>query len=62
MKFYKVYIPNVTTKWVVSQNDAAAERKRLNQKGHKRDDIFTLEVEVPTTKKELLEFLNDSCV
>jgi hypothetical protein len=47
------------TRWVGSQADAASARKEFNSKlGMPRDRITTEEVEVPTTKKELIEFLN----
>ena len=49
----------VRIRWVGTQADAAAMRKEWNTKLHvKRDDILTEEVDVPTDKKGLLEFLN----
>ena len=44
--------------WAGSQAEAAGHRKKLNGEGHKRDTISTEEVEVPTNKAGLLEFLN----
>lgn len=44
--------------WAGSQTEAAGQRKALNQAGHKRDTITTEEVDVPTSKTGLLEFLN----
>jgi hypothetical protein len=42
--------------WDGTQTDAAKTRKRL--KGEGMRDIETFDVEVPTDKKGLLEFLN----
>jgi len=63
MRLYKVTahvgIPAVTkTRWVGSQSDAASFRKELTDLGAKRKDIETEEVDVPTTKAELIEWLN----
>jgi len=43
---------------VVSQAEAASARAELVQLGVKRKDIKTHEVDVPTTKSELVPFLN----
>lgn len=64
MRLYKVTghvgIPAVKkTKWVGSQADAASFRKELTDAGAKRADIETAEVDVPTTKAELLAWLNE---
>ena len=45
--------------WGGSQADAAAARKALMAKGAARKDLKTYEVEVPTGKVDLLQFLND---
>lgn len=59
MKLYKTTATNdPKAHWAGSQAEAAGQRKALNQAGHKRDSITTDEVDVPTDKKGLLEFLN----
>lgn len=45
-------------KWVASQSDAGATRAQLVKDGFSRKDIKTTGIDVPTTKTELLEFLN----
>lgn len=61
MKLYKVSAKDVSTKWVGAQADAASHRKFLNSvKKIPRDAITTEEVEVPTDKKGLLEWLNNN--
>lgn len=67
MKFYKITghvgIPAVkTVKWVVSQAEAASTRKEMVSAGTKRADIETDEVDVPTSKTELVAWLNDNVV
>lgn len=42
----------------VSQAECASARKELTDRGVKRKDITTAEVDVPTTKTELVGFLN----
>lgn len=42
----------------VSQSECASSRKELTDKGVKRKDIDTHEVDVPITKSGLVEFLN----
>lgn len=60
MRLYLVYVNSDIKqfKWVGSQADAASARAALNSGGVKRADIKTKEVEVPTNKAGLLEFLN----
>lgn len=48
----------LNTKWVGTQADAASARKTWVTAGAKRDEIVTDEVDVPTDKQGLLEFLN----
>lgn len=45
--------------WAGSQTEAAAARKNLNAAGFRRTEIQTHDVEVPTSKGPLLEFLNN---
>lgn len=62
MKLYRIVAAAPTgkeTRWAGSQADAATARKTFNQTGHKRDAITTEEVEVPTDKKGLLNWLNE---
>lgn len=61
MKLYKVYVEdgdNTIFHWFGTQAECATKRKALNSEGHKRDEIITNEIEVPTDKKGLLEWLN----
>jgi len=67
MKLYKITASRTTTEtevdritsWSGSQADAAKTRKRFNSElKFKRDDITTDEVEVPTNKAGLIDFLN----
>lgn len=44
--------------WVGSQAEAASVRKQFVSAGFRRTEIITSEVDVPTTKIGLLEFLN----
>lgn len=46
------------TKFVGSQVEAASVRKDLVAQGVKRKDIESIEVEVPTDKAGLMEYLN----
>lgn len=62
MKLYRTTVTDagpedVAVRWAGSQAEAASQRKALNQ-NFKRDKINTEEVDVPTDKKGLLEFLN----
>jgi hypothetical protein len=50
---------NTHQTWGGSQADAAAARKAFLAEGAKRKDLSTYEVEVPTGKTDLLQFLND---
>lgn len=67
MKLYLVTAPINTDEgdidtvqtWCGSQADAVAARKDALAKGAKRKDLDTFEVEVPTSKADLLQFLND---
>lgn len=66
MKFYKVSAvasvqdesPDSATHWVGTQSDAAAARKKLAADGFKRVEIKTDEIDVPTDKAGLLDWLN----
>lgn len=46
------------TRWAGSKADAASCRKEIIDLGGKRANTKTEEVDVPTTKAELLAFLN----
>jgi hypothetical protein len=59
MKLYLVTAPDNKQTWGSSQSDAAAARKKFTADGAKRADLKTFEVEVPTGKADLLQFLND---
>lgn len=61
MKLYRTITatPDPKETWAGSQAEAATQRKAFNQSGVRRDDIVTVEVDVPTDKKGLLEFLNN---
>lgn len=50
---------NTQQTWGGSQADAAAARKNFVTEGAARKDLKTYEVEVPTGKVDLLQFLND---
>lgn len=65
MRMYLVHAPNEDdteagfAKFVATNDEAAKERKRLNsEEGIPRKNIGTDEVDVPTTKAELIAFLN----
>jgi hypothetical protein len=61
MKLYRIEAvggADVIVRWVGSQSDAGKARKELVADGFKRAEITTEEVEVPTGKAGLLEFLN----
>lgn len=60
MRLYRVSAKDNPTKWFGTQSECASERKALNSKGVPRAEIVTEEVEVPTNKKELLEWLNNN--
>lgn len=64
MKTYLVYTNTAdseleaSAKFVGTQADAAAERKRLGAVGWHRKEITTAEIDVPTDKSGMLSFLN----
>ena len=62
----KLYLITATTEdskthviWGGSQSDAASARKEMLARGATRKDTRTYEVEVPTGKEGLMQFLND---
>lgn len=66
MRLYKItaqgdhkLVPTVL--FAGSQADAASQRKALTEQGYKRASIETKEVEVPTNKQGLIDFLNRGC-
>lgn len=63
MKLYKTTAKmadgSASVRWAGSQAEAATNRKVFNQSGVKREYISTEEVDVPTNKAGLLEWLND---
>lgn len=64
MKLYKIIANNRPTNggtdiiWVGSQAEAGSTRKKLVEEGRKRTDLVTEEVDVPTSKQDLLGWLN----
>lgn len=46
------------SRWVGTQSDAGKARKEFVEKGFKRAEITTEEVDVPTNKEGLIKFLN----
>lgn len=44
--------------WAGSQSDAAKARKELIADGFKRAELLTEDIDVPTNKEGLLDFLN----
>lgn len=46
-------------RWAGSQTEAAGVRRALGGAGFRRAEIATHDVEVPTSKGPLIEFLND---
>lgn len=61
MKLYLIHGNTETKrfgKWVGTQADAAATRKTFMEEGAKRAELETKEIDVPTDKAGLLEFLN----
>lgn len=61
MRLYKTTASNgdgIQTRWAGSQAEAATNRKAFVGMGFKRAEVETEEVEVPTNKTGLLEFLN----
>lgn len=64
MRLYRITAKNDArnqTHWVGSQAEASAHRKQLTAEGFKRAEITTEELDVPTDKKGLLDFLNNGC-
>ncbi len=63
MKLYLIIATTEDSKthvvWGGSQSDAASARKEMLARGATRKDTKTYEVDVPTGKGELMQFLND---
>jgi hypothetical protein len=65
MRLYRISVTNASPElnaypaWVGTQSDAASTRRKLNSAGFKRDNIVTDEIEVPTHKTALIDFLNN---
>lgn len=62
----KLYLITATTEdskthviWGGSQTEAAGARKEMLARGATRKDTKTYEIDVPTNKEGLLQFLND---
>lgn len=51
--------PNAHVIWAGSQAGAASARKEMLARGATRKDTKTYEVDVPTNKEGLMQFLND---
>lgn len=63
MKLYKTTITRNgvdTYSWQGSRADAASRRRVAVESGVKRKDTGTVEVEIPTTKTGLLDWLNSN--
>ena len=63
MKLYRVSFTdgdnNDVAKWVGSQDEATKQRMAfMSEHGVKRKDVSIENIEVPTTKAELIEWLN----
>lgn len=65
MRLYKITAAAVIgaelpakTQWVGSKAEGVQARKALAEEGYRRKDINEVEVDVPTTKTELLAWLN----
>ena len=67
MRLYKIIATNTNgasditkpkTQWVGSLADGVQARKKMMTEGYRRKDITETEVDVPTDKAGLLEFLN----
>ena len=66
MRLYKITaknpsdtsLPDTHTTWVGSKAEGVQARKKLADDGWKRKEIEEVEVDVPTDKAGLLEFLN----
>jgi hypothetical protein len=65
MKLYKITATNsdgdTGTTWASSQTESAKARKEFMEKGFKRNQLVTEDVEVPTSKDGLLNWLNKNC-
>lgn len=65
MRLYKITAAAVPgaelpakTQWVGAKAEGVLARKALAEEGYRRKDIAEIEVDVPTTKAELLAWLN----
>jgi hypothetical protein len=63
MKLYRIDAvtddgQDTVTKFVGTQAAASAHRKELSDNGFKRKNVTTTELDVPTNKEGLIEFLN----
>ena len=61
MKLYLIIAKNATSeaaKWAGSQAEAASARKEFIAEGYKRAEMDTHDIDVPTNKEGLLQFLN----
>lgn len=60
MKFYRTATTDdsQTPRWSASQSGAASDRKVLIAAGAKRTELDSDEVEIPTGKQGLLDWLN----
>ena len=64
MKLYRVIGNSDKQKkviWAGSQSDAAKARKELIAQGFKRAELITEDVDIPTDKVGLLNWLNENC-
>ena len=66
MKFHLVTAPITDLEqtvqrsvWCLSKAEAASARQKLVEDGAMRKDLRTYEIDVPTTKRELQQFLGD---
>lgn len=66
MKLYKITADNgndeVTTQFVGTQAEGVGMRKKLKEDGWAQKHITTEDVEVPTDKAGLIEWLNKNAV
>lgn len=61
MKLYRIVAERegkLSGVWVGTQSDAGKARKTFVEDGFKRAEITTQEVDVPTNKEGLINFLN----
>jgi len=61
MKLYKITARNEATTWAGSQTEAAKARKEFMELGYKRADLDTQDIDIPTDKVGLLNWLNKNC-